>query len=475
MSGRVVCSFVAVVCLMSVACGSKLPAPSDSGKPTAGGKKDDKPAAVVSGPVVNEHPKPETVAPSMGVTAAVAPEVKKTTITEIVKQAPNVPLQTVVYKMLGGYVKGQQTEVEITFQAPANTKVDPRESTIMFSKTAGLLIDNAPFHITNQVRWWTDYGMYRAKAITQAPETLFVESTEERPDRFSAQTLVAVGPIELHLRFMDGSGNTVGVHLGQQDEVLQMLKIARSAVLNTKLPEKPADLINFLGGSADDRSGDGKIDYVDLDGLSNSSRVLALVKAFPDLEELKLSTYSARIRPGSLTVLNDLRKLKTLSTGDMWLSDADLKAIGECPELTTLEINSEMENRMSATGFQNLMKAKKLKRLSFNPTGLEASQFEPLISQGELEKLTFGAQVDVYEAGKYGTKTTDMKGVLQYVARLPKLQSLTLWGDSVTDEALGQLKSLKTLNELKVSNTKVTATGMADLKKSLPNLTTSGP
>ncbi len=86
-----------------------------------------KTCSAVSGPAVNERPKPVTVEAIAGGTAAGAPPVKQTTIAEIIKESPNVPLQTVVYKMRGGYVNGQPSEVEITFQAPPDTKVDPRE------------------------------------------------------------------------------------------------------------------------------------------------------------------------------------------------------------------------------------------------------------------------------------------------------------------------------------------------------------
>jgi hypothetical protein len=55
------------------------------------------------------------------------------------------------------------------------------------------------------------------------------------------------------------------------------------------------------------------------------------------------------------------------------------------------------------------------------------------------------------------------------LTKLPALEQLILTDTKITDAGLAQIEQIKTLKELSLINTQVTKAGVAKLKRALPN------
>lgn len=90
----------------------------------------------------------------------------------------------------------------------------------------------------------------------------------------------------------------------------------------------------------------------------------------------------------------------------------------------------------------------------------------PRVTDAILKELKEFKQLQILGLGATGVTDAGLKELKE----LKELQTLLLLGDDVTDTTLKQLEQLKQLRTLILSSKKVTDPGIADLKKSLPDL-----
>jgi serine/threonine protein kinase len=199
-----------------------------------------------------------------------------------------------------------------------------------------------------------------------------------------------------------------------------------------------------------------------LRGLSNlhrldlvSTRVtdagLARVAELPNLDHLIL--INCAITDSGLVNLNKIRNLLNLELGFTRVTEAGMERLASLPNLTGL---LGLENsRVTDTWLAHLTPLSGLKalRLGNNPIG--DAGLASLKAFPNLEYLDL-SHTKVGDAG------------LAYLASLSKLGKLSLIGLAVSDAGLPYLQGLSALQELDLTKTKVTAKGVADLRKALP-------
>jgi Leucine Rich repeat len=158
-----------------------------------------------------------------------------------------------------------------------------------------------------------------------------------------------------------------------------------------------------------------------------------------------------------LTSLPALEKLDLMENG---LSDLALVHIGKIGTLTSLTFG---DHAITDGGLKHLAGLKKLTYL--NLCFPDAKHGGSITDKG-LEDL----------AGLTALETLDLRATqitdagLSKLQSLPKLQTLELGNTAVTDQGLRALQAFRSLRRINLLNCKgVTAAGLAELKKALPN------
>jgi hypothetical protein len=221
------------------------------------------------------------------------------------------------------------------------------------------------------------------------------------------------------------------------------------SILNRKRNRLLVQLL--FAGAAYDEHRDGVM-RIDLDNVKDLEAVLPILKYFPELETLSISTrnftdkmavhlaelpnlrdlnlYQSNIGDEGLKHLTGLKNLRRIPMGETRVTDRGLKIISG---MTQLEYVGVRGNNVTDAGLVHL------KGLT-NLTGLYLGE----------------------------SKVTD-EG-LKHLAPLIRLQYITLDKSPITDAGLEHLKELKDLRDLYVTGTKTTKEGRARLKEALPDL-----
>ncbi|MBC7820774.1 MAG: hypothetical protein IAG10_28145 [Planctomycetaceae bacterium] len=157
----------------------------------------------------------------------------------------------------------------------------------------------------------------------------------------------------------------------------------------------------------------------------------------------------------SLRFLSHLSMLQGLELFDCGLTNRGLDHVANCTSLVVLDINSVP---ITDAGVASLSRLPKLQRLDLSHCHV-ADEGAKLLAMGSpnLEELRL-----------HDLPMTD--AALQELARLPKLKELWITEIPITDAGILFLKSCPTLQKLILDGTQVTASGAAELRKSLPRL-----
>lgn len=157
-----------------------------------------------------------------------------------------------------------------------------------------------------------------------------------------------------------------------------------------------------------------------------------------------------------LTVLPALEKLGFMENG---IGDAGLVHIGKIGTLTHLTFG---DHEITDAGLRHLANLKKLTYLNLCFPDKKHGGMISDKGMSELAKITSLETLDLR-----ATQITDA-GLAELKA-LPKLKELLVNGTAITDQGLAHLQAIKSLRTVNVFNCKaVTAKGIADLKKALP-------
>jgi Leucine-rich repeat (LRR) protein len=179
------------------------------------------------------------------------------------------------------------------------------------------------------------------------------------------------------------------------------------------------------------RNAAGKIEAVDLSGMSLKTAGLKHLLAFKDT-------------------------LQRIALNRVYVTD---EALASLPQLRKLELN---QTPVTDAGLAHLRQATRLRELSLKGTAIGDAGVAHLAALKELRFLSL-SWTRVNDAG------------LRHLAELKELNTLILDDTAVTDAGLQHLAGLKKLLFVHVTGTNVTGNGIAKLRRSLTRVDVRGP
>jgi serine/threonine protein kinase/Leucine-rich repeat (LRR) protein len=195
-----------------------------------------------------------------------------------------------------------------------------------------------------------------------------------------------------------------------------------------------------------------RLETLDVSGCTFNRLVFA--GPLESLRELNLSATSA----ADLQPLLGLKKLRKLSLDRTRVSN--LGPIAELPELEELSL---AEAPITNTAVKALERLPSLRKLDLRKTAVTGRGVGPLAKLPKLAELSLA-----------GSKVSDESAA--EVGGLTKLERLSLAGCTFGDAGLKHLAGLNNLTQLDVTDTQVTADGVAGLQNALPKCKiASGP
>lgn len=190
---------------------------------------------------------------------------------------------------------------------------------------------------------------------------------------------------------------------------------------------------------------------VSLSGNSITDEGLRHVARYRRLNHLVLA--DTQITDAGLAHLKDCRDLSGVSLNDTAVTDAGLAHLDGIPQLNYLHLN---DTRVTDAG---ILRA--LETLTLTTLSLDASIVTPeLVAAMDSEPI--------YSLVLYGV---GIPQALPLLAGTTGIKSLSLDGDSVTDDCIPDLSALTGVTYLQLTNTRVTRGGYDQLREALPGCT----
>lgn len=203
--------------------------------------------------------------------------------------------------------------------------------------------------------------------------------------------------------------------------------------------------------------------------IDNTDRMDAIIAGLPELPRIKTLTLGTGLTDDGLLRLRGMPLLCDLTIGRASVTAQGLDALALLPSLKRLTIYQL--NLASVDNWAVLGKLSSLEELSLKYVRSPVTDacVTHLAGLQSLKELRLDAIVTVRPGeSAYRTDITD-KGLSQ-IARLKKLETLSLSGAQITDEGLQQLAGLPSLTWLNVQCSPVTEEGLRRLQKKLPAL-----
>ncbi|MBS1954290.1 MAG: protein kinase [Cyanobacteria bacterium SZAS-4] len=191
--------------------------------------------------------------------------------------------------------------------------------------------------------------------------------------------------------------------------------------------------------------------YAELTDINDDG--LHALSDMTSLTRLKLN--STQITDRGISYLSKLKKLHELGVADTKISDKGITEIANFKDLKTLNVGF---TGISAQGLASLAPLKNLQKLYLYNTKLDD---QALKSLENFQSLTY------LNLANIGTVTD---GALDTICKLPKLQSLDLGGNQITDNGLKKIDALHHLKTLVLYDCPVSLDGVRKLEKSNPEL-----
>jgi len=183
---------------------------------------------------------------------------------------------------------------------------------------------------------------------------------------------------------------------------------------------------------------------------------IAHLAALANLQHLEIA--DARISDRGLSALVKLQKLTDLNLDGTSITDAGLQHLAR---LQSLEWLSLRKTRVTGDGLKELNGLKKLKALCLHKTQITDVTLRRLREMNLLHALIEASARRPADLPHYASSPRPTLAA--------EVFALDLADTSVSDIGLKELVDLTNLAELNVSNTKVTAAGVAQLRKAVPN------
>jgi hypothetical protein len=160
------------------------------------------------------------------------------------------------------------------------------------------------------------------------------------------------------------------------------------------------------------------------------------------------------VTDADLATIIDPARIRNLSLGRTAVTDAGMKHLAGCTNLAWLDLSL---TRVGDDGLAAIKDCRQLTQLFLEGTKITDASLSLIGALKELEELDLSA-----------VRITDE--ALASLAGLKKLKVVYLTNSPMSDKCLTHLKGLKQLETLQTTGTKITPTGLRNLKLSLPKL-----
>jgi len=192
---------------------------------------------------------------------------------------------------------------------------------------------------------------------------------------------------------------------------------------------------------------------------------------------VSLSLYDSPLNAADLEPLRNLTLVRNVDFGNCEIGDDHIIHIAALPLIDSVTLRN---NRITDEGLSRLRDSQQLELLVLSNNKITGTGFkgfktpklttlfmyENPISDEGLEQI--GKLTSLKMLGIAKTKTFTDAG-LSHLSQLKKLTYLCLIDNAITDDGLKHLSNLPMLNDLEMVGTKVTKTGIAKFKKTHPN------
>jgi len=347
-------------------------------------------------------------------------------------------------------------------------------------------------------------GGGRRAVESEASEEAPVEaSTAKAEDVDAAKTLLdGLGPnakytllpgrVMTEIAIPDGSGlSAENIALFGRLSDLETLQILNYRSLNDEMASQLAGLENLTTlALTNSVIGDPTVELIaksfpnltNLDLSSNTNMTSGVLKAICELSTLeRLTLVQNRFNDLSTGRLSKLENLRVLDIrGNMEAGDMTMEILGTLPKLAALKHRS---TTVTDYGMELLAESKTLSALLIQDFGITSQAGEQI---AKLDKLT---QLEIFRCQGFGSDgVLALKGMklsrltlrdlpmvddmaMEVFAELPELKRLYLHeNDSISDEGLKNLGSLKSLEVLDIWSVSQMTDATVDVIASLPNL-----
>lgn len=196
----------------------------------------------------------------------------------------------------------------------------------------------------------------------------------------------------------------------------------------------------------------GNLRELSLDHVKDVASILALLREFPELEDLSIS--NSAFTGGMAAHLAPMRNLRSLNLFESSMDDDGLKHLLELPNLKHLPMG---QSRITDAGLKTIGKMTQLTYVGVRGNNVTDAGLMHLKEMVNLTGLNI-AETKVTDAG------------LKHLAPLTRLTSLYLYGTSVSDAGLELLYDFNKLEYLSLNKTKTTSAGRKRLAEALPGL-----
>ncbi len=195
---------------------------------------------------------------------------------------------------------------------------------------------------------------------------------------------------------------------------------------------------------------DARVRAIYLDSVEDFKSALPLLREFPELEEVSVST--KKFGDAEMKFLLPLENLKWINLFQSNIGDESLKLLKNFKKLESVPMGS---TNITDEGLKHLADLTNLDYL-----GLRANNVTDA-GLVHLKKLTNLTGLTLQE-----TKVTDAG--LVHLKEMKKLDHIRLQSTAITDAGVEKLYPLKSLRRVDLEGTKVTAKGVENLRKAIP-------
>ena len=196
---------------------------------------------------------------------------------------------------------------------------------------------------------------------------------------------------------------------------------------------------------------------------------------FANLE--RLTFFDVVLDPAGIEHLGKCRSLKTLNFGYMRVDESSLVHLEKLPNLTEFR-----HHETGAKGLQHIANFVNLESLEIDDGRFADADLASLARLTKLRRLWLGdcpvtdegARIlvdscpNLTELNLRGDQLTD--GAMAHLARHPTLEFLTLDDQPISDVGLRELKTSARLKRVGIRDSKVTSTGIEELKRANPKI-----